>query len=292
MRLAPCGRLHWSMPTPVVVAIDPQQPGQANDAVAVAARLASMLEAPLQAVHVFVPLTGEVGPQREDHERAVRTFLDEAGVTAEVTAYPGGSPARTLHRLCDLEHAACVVIGSGHLAAKGTSSLGVVAEALLHGSRVPVVVVPAGHGSPAGPVARIGVAYGGTPESDAALERARELAEAGGGRLEVVVAEELAAGADDGTARRRLERALAAAPEAAGTIADEDPAAALADASSGLDLLVTGSRSYGPLRVVLLGAVTRRLLELAHCPVMVVPRLPDAAHEVALVGGMEAVVDG
>jgi hypothetical protein len=59
----------------------------------------------------------------------------------------------------------------------------------------------------------------------------------------------------------------------------------------GLDLLVVGSRSYGPPRTVLLGAVTRRLLDLASCPVMVVPRLPDPAHEVALAGGMETALE-
>ena len=58
-----------------------------------------------------------------------------------------------------------------------------------------------------------------------------------------------------------------------------------------LDLLVVGSRSYGPLGAVLLGAVTRRLIHLAECPVMVVPRTRDPALAVALVGGMEAAVD-
>jgi hypothetical protein len=42
---------------------------------------------------------------------------------------------------------------------------------------------------------------------------------------------------------------------------------------------------------VLLGAVTRRLIHLAGCPVMVVPRTRDAALAVALVGGMEAAVE-
>lgn len=71
----------------------------------------------------------------------------------------------------------------------------------------------------------------------------------------------------------------------------ETPALALARASADLDLLVVGSRSYGPLGAVLLGAVTRRLVELAECPVMVVPRVRDAPLAVALVGGMEAEVD-
>ena len=65
----------------------------------------------------------------------------------------------------------------------------------------------------------------------------------------------------------------------------------VASASAGLDLLITGSRSCGPLEAVLLGAATRRLIRAAECPVMVVPRTRDAALAVALVGGMEAAVD-
>jgi nucleotide-binding universal stress UspA family protein len=61
--------------------------------------------------------------------------------------------------------------------------------------------------------------------------------------------------------------------------------------SRDLDLLIVGSRSYGPLGAVLLGAVTRRLVYAAECPLMVVPRTRDAALAVALIGGMEAAVE-
>jgi hypothetical protein len=37
-----------------------------------------------------------------------------------------------------------------------------------------------------------------------------------------------------------------------------------------------GSRGYGPLRAVLLGGVSRRLMVEAHCPVIVVPRGVEA----------------
>ena len=44
-----------------------------------------------------------------------------------------------------------------------------------------------------------------------------------------------------------------------------------ADVSRDLDLLVCGSRGGGPLRSVLLGSVTERLLRSAACPVVIVP---------------------
>ncbi|MBJ7348576.1 MAG: universal stress protein, partial [Thermoleophilaceae bacterium] len=41
---------------------------------------------------------------------------------------------------------------------------------------------------------------------------------------------------------------------------------------SGVDLLVVGSRGYGPVNTVLLGTVTGKLMRQAPCPVMAVPR--------------------
>ena len=51
-----------------------------------------------------------------------------------------------------------------------------------------------------------------------------------------------------------------------------DAARELVERSSGLDLLVVGSRGYGPVRHALLGSVTSELMRTAACPVLVVPR--------------------
>ena len=52
----------------------------------------------------------------------------------------------------------------------------------------------------------------------------------------------------------------------------EDPAEVLINVSQNLDLLVCGSRGYGPMRAVLLGGVSRRFAAEARCPVIVLPR--------------------
>ena len=62
-----------------------------------------------------------------------------------------------------------------------------------------------------------------------------------------------------------------------------DPADVIADFSKGVDLLVCGSRGYGPARAVLLGSVSRRVTAEAHCPVIVLPRGVKASIEM-LVG--------
>ena len=46
----------------------------------------------------------------------------------------------------------------------------------------------------------------------------------------------------------------------------------LARESGELDLLVVGSRGYGPLRAVLLGSVSSALVRSAQSPLVVVPR--------------------
>ena len=51
-----------------------------------------------------------------------------------------------------------------------------------------------------------------------------------------------------------------------------DPSEVLIERSDNLDMLMLGSRAYGPLRHVLLGSVSARVMREAHCPVLVVPR--------------------
>jgi nucleotide-binding universal stress UspA family protein len=42
--------------------------------------------------------------------------------------------------------------------------------------------------------------------------------------------------------------------------------------SEGVDLMIVGSRGYGPLAAVLLGGVTHTFVRKAACPVIVLPR--------------------
>jgi nucleotide-binding universal stress UspA family protein len=49
------------------------------------------------------------------------------------------------------------------------------------------------------------------------------------------------------------------------------PATQLRRRSAALDLLVVGTRGHGPVRRLLLGSTSTRLVREAHCPVLVVP---------------------
>ena len=59
------------------------------------------------------------------------------------------------------------------------------------------------------------------------------------------------------------------------TLLEGDARELLARESGELDLLVVGSRGFGPLRAVLLGSVSSALVRSAESPLVVVPRGPD-----------------
>lgn len=81
-----------------------------------------------------------------------------------------------------------------------------------------------------------------------------------------------------------LERAVPRAARRQGAVtrvAVGDPAAQLAAvaASTGAEIVVVGSRRRGAFKAALMGSISRRLLSLCECPVLIVPRgarLPEA----------------
>jgi nucleotide-binding universal stress UspA family protein len=73
------------------------------------------------------------------------------------------------------------------------------------------------------------------------------------------------------SARAELELAVEAVPDADGAFLIGDPATELARETEISDLLVVGSRSYGPVGAVLLGEVSGRLVKAAMCPVLILP---------------------
>ena len=172
------------------------------------------------------------------------------------------------------EGADLIVVGSTHTDHAGRIAPGSTAEQLLHGSPCPVAVAPDGYRLRPAAFERVGVGYDGSDEATAAVELARGY----GGELELIrvwPAERYAMlGAHDdllGEIRRELE---SSAERVDGTpvLLDGDPAHELIERTRSLDLLVLGSRGYGPMRAVLVGGVSGHVVRGAHCPVFVVAR--------------------
>ena len=224
---------------------------------------------------------------------AAQGFFDKAvatldGIETEVRSYVGASPA---HVLCDLaeKEVDLVVVGSPHRGILGRALIGSVAQALLHGAPVPIVLAPRDYAKEDHDSLRtIAVAYDGTPESDAALRQAEGLAISAGASLEVLTV------ATPPAVRNVLGQSSTATPEPYTAIEQaidnvDDAvevhahmligpvAETLANAcKKHTDLLVTGSRDYGPLERVLIGSVSSQLIHMAPCPVLAVPRPSEA----------------
>jgi nucleotide-binding universal stress UspA family protein len=295
------------MSKPIIVGYDPMTSDRAPINFGVAA--ARFTGAPL--IVASASATGDrsdAGQQDEELvvdasealERA-RRELEPEGIPVECRELRSTSAARALHEMSEAEDAGLLVVGSTRRGPVGRVIPGSTAERLMHGAPCPIAIVPPGWEAGAG-LHTIGVAYVDTVEGREALRGAHALARRAGASLRVLTAVKAGLarygetqprtaeqrGKDfdevEGELRVRAENALRRATEALdGDVAVEadafveDPADVLIRVSENVDLLICGSRGYGPLRAVLLGGVSRRLTAEARCPVIVLPRGVEAS---------------
>jgi nucleotide-binding universal stress UspA family protein len=224
----------------------------ARDALALARGLAAIEGAKLILVAALEldPLATPAGA----YERAEAEADDRLSASArailgetpfELHTFGGASAPRVLCEFAEREQADVIVLGSSHREGVGRLLPGSVGERLLHGAPCAVITAPAGFaGRDSFEIAALGVGYDGRDEAGHAREVATVLASELGASLETITV-----GEDEG-----------------------DPADVLASRSHELDLLVVGSRGYGPVRHALLGGVSGELMRIAACPVLVVPR--------------------
>ena len=276
----------------VLAAYDPQSLDRAP--VRFAATAARFANVPLVIASVRAGLTPErcifdglVGEGLEPLRTDLETDYGIAVRTRVVRASTPMGVARALQRVIDAEHASLAVVGSTTRGVVGRVAPGTTAQRVINGCACPVVVVPHGHDPPPR-LSVIGVGFVPTPEGHRALRAAAAVAQMAGAELRVVTVVKPGLGTDAsaGPARDTVERSRAHVEatltdaiaelthdvKADGEVMVDDPADALLSVSSNVDLLVMGSRGYGPGLAVLLGGVSRRLTLAARCPVLVMPR--------------------
>lgn len=239
----------------------------------------------------YGPLPVDFTALESDTAAEAAPLLEEArerlqGLDVETRAFGGGSPAGVINDVAESEEVGTIVVGSPHRGAIGRALLGSVAQGLLGGAPCAVAVAPRGYAEhPPQAFRLIGVAYDGTPESKLAIGRAAAAAEATGAAVRVftAVAPPVALPGVVGYTpvhppepNKVLDegvRAVGPGVAVEGRLLDGPPAATLAEAcEEGVDLLVVGSRGYGPAMRVLLGSVSSKLIHCAPCPVLVEPR--------------------
>ena len=278
----------------IIVAHDHRDGGR--DALALGRLLARPADATIVLVGVIpvglMPADVEVVWRDEEHEFADKVRAEADDFDGEARVFHSHSVAKGLTDLSEEIGADLIVVGSSRRGKVGQVVAGNIARQVLHGAHCAVAVAPVGYAEQEHDgLDSIVVGVDGVEESQAAARAAAELANAfdasttlvsvlepppvvygkGGGGL---------GGINDLKAaqREQLERSLDRAAGAFGTPAPEtrlvegDPVDALSAAAAEASLLVVGSRGYGPIGRVLLGATDSKLLDSAPSPMLVWPR--------------------
>lgn len=217
----------------------------------------------------------------------------------ELLSLPVSSPSFALHDLATGRGADLIVIGPARHGAVGRLVLGSESIGILHGAPCPVAIPPRsdGHAHAADAtraIGPIGVGYDGSEVSDAAVELAARLAVSEDRPLDVIGVSDVVAWpvvdglgtiapatpmpdplAVEAEITALLEERVAALPDgvrARAVALHGEAVHELVERSAELHTLVVGSRNYGPIEHVLLGSVSRPVLDRARCSVIVVPR--------------------
>lgn len=272
----------------VIVAFDGSPQGE--DALALALRLRDPDEGALTLACVVPGGRWHIGAHAHRPDAAVPEEIESMFADACARAIPPGirvrrrapvapSPARGLTELAENEDADLIVIGSSRHAEPGQIRLERTAGRLLQGAPCAVAIAPGGLRSDE-PIRHVGVAYDGSPEAGAALHAGYQIA-AGRSAAVTLMLAIFTGGLEAEQERLRAQAVLDAAADAAPPGVNPAtrllfgaPAQAIREASDGVvDLLVAGSRGYGPMQRALLGSVSEMLVEGAPQPVLVLPRM-------------------
>jgi nucleotide-binding universal stress UspA family protein len=280
----------------VIVGIDGLAGGR--DALALARQLVDE-GGEIVLAHVYseslLPARGSPGIFQAGEDRHSQELLEAARIEAgiEATLHPVASPhvGRGLHELAEHINAALLVVGSSSRGLLGRVLQGDDMRAALNAAPCAVGVAPGGYARRPAIMAEIGVGFDGSPESRNALDVARALAARHGARLSafeaVLPAPRSFADArhpDRFEVEAEVQRALADITALGGVLphaAYGEAAEELALYGASVDLLVIGSRAYGPLGRLIHGHTSRQLARSARCPLLVLPRsqalIPTAA---------------
>lgn len=267
----------------------------AEDALELGHLLAAATGARLVAAEVAVDRLGVLRRHLVHHaaEPAAPAIDPRLAAQAEPRAVVSSSPGHGLHDLAEELDAELIVIGSTHRGPAGRVFLGTVADDLIHGAPCAVAIAPRRYAKRFGNRLHkvVVAAFDASPEARTAAFAAARIAKAVRATVRIVAVLEpppltamnplggygVAELTDD--ERRHLEREVEALvaelpPEVAaeGRVVSGHPVPTLADEAAEVDLLVVGSRGYGPVGRTLLGSVSSEVVRSASCPVLIVPR--------------------
>ena len=278
---------------PIMVPLDGSK--NAEDALPFASRLAALFHAPILFVHV---LHGDQARNGAGLAQARATFASYVeGIVKSRCPAPGGFETRLLtgspaaELLKSSEGARFLVIASHGRGGLRATVIGSVADKVVRGARVPVLLVPLspeGRQPGEGPIL---VALDGSEEGEAGLPLARELGKALGSRIVLIRAYNMppAVGVEFApypadfltTLETDAEDYLrhTAKPGEEALCVQSSAAEAIEQAADDQDagLVVVASHGRGFAARLALGSTTDRLIHAVKRPMLIVPiRRPDA----------------
>ena len=275
----------------VLVGVDGRSGGE--DAVVLAQRLAApgarVTLANIYGSEHWPPVSG--GMLADEQRAGAEALLDQQrdrwpGTTSVSTFAP--SVGRGLHELAERHRSDLIVVGSTHRGVPGKVFIGDDTRAAFYGAPCAIAIAPHGYAASQAPLRRIGVGYDDTPESRLALDAARAIAGSGGAAIVVMwvvgqkaVRDQAPIPADwpaaAGVLLDQAQRTLDAIDGVEGTAVLGGPREELTSFAEDLDLLVVGSRGYGPLGCLLHGSVSSYLERHVSSPLLILPRHPAPA---------------
>ena len=267
-----------------VVGVDEQQGGR--DATALAKHLLEPGGSLIRSrVLIREPLMGHgASPEfeRSERERVQKRDADTSPTAGDLRCIYAPSVGRGLHELVDGADADLLVVGSSRRGLLGRMMLGDDTSDALNGVPCAVAIAPLGYADHPRTRGEIGVAYNGSAESQDALAIARSLAGEFGAKLsafEAISVPAYVSAPGAGAAGEMLPLLVEEARERIAALGQVEAHAVygmaaeeLALYSASLDLLVVGSRGYGPLGRLVHGSVSRQIARSARCPVLVLTR--------------------
>lgn len=272
----------------VIVGVDGRTNGR--DGIALAMRLladggkltlANIHGGATNPLHASTP--GRLTEERDASHALLERERTEADAQAELVSYAASSPGRGLHSLAEEQSADLLVVGSCSRGPVGRVLLGDDTRGALNGAPCAVAVATRGYAEHPVPIASIGVGYDGSPESEIALSEAREIAEryrAVVRALEVIAIPNYAfTGFAAPALGEGIEKMLTEANERMAAIEGVEGRAVyglageeLATFGEEVQLLVVGSRGYGPMKRLILGSTSDYLERHGRCSLLVLPR--------------------
>jgi nucleotide-binding universal stress UspA family protein len=257
------------MAEPIVIGVALRDDDQAP--LALGLDLVRFMRAPLALAHVFpydttTPVSSAADAAALEGEvlltmAEIADFLrDELEVTLH--AEPNTSRVRGLRATAERLDASLLVMGASHRGRLGRVVPGGAAERLLHAAPCALAVAPRDYLPSDRGIRRIGVAFVDAAEGREALDAAAAMALLGDATLSIYTV------VDQSAAPPRLPAGVLGAIE----VLEGDAARALATASVDLDLLVCGSRGFGPVHSAMVGGVSATLAHSSECPLIALPQ--------------------